>query len=387
MARGCPETRKKPQIPISTIFLSVVVSLMLRHRSALQMDRTARQPWYLRLLGSSRDMVASDSTLLRELARMSTDYVRKQLHQTFRRWKERAGGTHLLPSGRQIRLGAVDGTQWGNRYASCLQVIANQGEFLLDLELTKTGGNEREGTMKVIDRCAEEFGKGFVEVIVGDGLYPCGPIYAGFRRNGINAVVKIKAEERDRLLVTRHAWDSILHKDPGVEIIQGIDHERRVLYRIEAVDGVKTDHYDGVLKVAHVIEEPIPNEECSDGESSRAPEPEKEFWVVSMDRTLGGLDLREIAHLRWTIETPGFKMLNDHVHSKRVWTWGKDGEKAFEALALLMFLAFNLIKAFHASLAAGEIHRWVGRTVIPLSGVVSILLTTLCASRVSLVVN
>jgi hypothetical protein len=369
------------------IYLSATCALMLGNSSFVEMDRTARQPWYRRLLGSLRDMVVSDSTVRRELARMDAQGVREDLYQTFLRWKERGGASYTLPSGRQIRLGAVDGTQWGNRFASCLQVIADQGDFLLDMELTKTHGNEREGTLKVTDRCAARLGDGCLDVIVGDGLYPCGPIFTGFRNHGFNAVVKMKAEERDRLLVTRRAWDRVLHKDPSVEIVTGIDHARGVLYRIEVIDEIKTDHYDDLLKVVHVIEEPIPNEECSDGESSRAPEPEKEFWVVSMDRSLCGLDIREIAHVRWTIETPGFKMLNNHVHSKRVWTRGEDGERAFEVLALLMFLAFNLIKAFRESLAADEIHRWVGRTVIPLAGVVSILIMTLCASTVSLVVN
>ncbi len=387
MARRCKETRKRPQIPISMIYLSVAVSLMLRNSSFLEMDRTARQPWYRRFLGSSRGMVVSDSTVLRELARMEAPGVREDLYQTFLRWKEQGGALYTLPSGRKIRLGAVDGTQWGNRYASCLQVITDHGDFLLDLELTKTHGNEREGTLKVTDRCAGRFGDGVLDVIVGDGLYPCGPIFTGLRNHGFNAVVKMKAEERDRLLVTRRAWDRVLHKDPSVEVITGTDPARRVLYRIEVIDGVKTDHYDDLLKVVHVMEEPIPNEECSDGESSRAPEPEKEFWVASMDRSLAGLDIREIAHLRWTIETPGFKMLNEHMHSKRVWTRGKDGERAFEVLALLMFLAFNLIKAFRESLGADEIRRWVGRTVIPLAGVVSVLIMTLCASTISLVVN
>lgn len=74
------------------------------------------------------------------------------------------------------------------------------------------------------------------------------------------------------------------------------------------------------------------------------------------------------------METPGSKMLNVHVHSKRVWTRGEDGEDAFEVLGLLMFLAFNLIKAFRESLDADEIRGWVGRMVIPLAGVVSILM-------------
>ena len=221
----------------------------------------------------------------------------------------------------------VDGTQWGNRYASCLQVVTDHGDFLLDLELTKTSGNEREGTLKVTDRCAGRFGDGFLHLIAGDGLYPCEPIFTGLRNHGIHAVVKMKAEVRDRLLVTRRAWDRVLHRDPSVEIISGIDHARRVLYRIEVIDEVKTDNYDDLLKVVHVIEEPIPNEECS------------------------------------------------------------DGERAFEALALLMFLAFNLIKAFRESLDAGEVRRWVGRTVISLADVVSVLIVTLRASTGTLVLS
>lgn len=63
MAMGLPETRKKPQIPIGTLFLFVVMGPVLRKKSFHQMHLWARTAPAKRLLGSPRPRVASDATL------------------------------------------------------------------------------------------------------------------------------------------------------------------------------------------------------------------------------------------------------------------------------------------------------------------------------------
>ena len=60
--------------------------------------------------------------------------------------------------------------------------------------------------------------------------------------------------------------------------------------------------------------------------------------------------MRELAHLRWSIENHAFRALSAAVDSKHRWMRGENSGKRFEVLMLLMFLAFTLLLAYHAQL-------------------------------------
>ena len=343
MARKCPETRKQPSIPMPQIFLLMIIGLSMRRRSFHQIDQFARMPAVKRLLGSTRSMVASDATLGRVLPTLPVAAMRELAAANFVRWKQRGGHYLTLPSGRRIRLGIVDGTMFGRYYASCLQVRSDAGDCFVDLEVQPGRGHELYGSETVLKRAVGRHGWSFVDLVAGDGLYMAAPFFRKARQNHLHMLVKLKATEEGTLLILKAAralFDS--GSTEGVERVEGVDEARGVRYRIQAASGFEHEGYDeATLKVARVVEEPL---KPSAGAHSET------FWVVSTNESFKAIDLRELAHQRWSVENLGFKMLSDQMNSKHVWTRGKKSRQTIEVLMLLMFVAFTMVKAFEAAL-------------------------------------
>ena len=109
-AQSLSEPRKRPQIPISCIFMLVVGALALRKQSFHQIDLFARHKGAKKWLGTERPMVASDATLWRVMPQMKRSELRSFVHQAYRQLRKKGQGKLELPSGRKIRAAAVDGS-------------------------------------------------------------------------------------------------------------------------------------------------------------------------------------------------------------------------------------------------------------------------------------
>ena len=162
--------RKKPQISMATLFLFLVGSLALRKKSLHQIDLFARMKGVRRWLGSDRYMVASDATYWRILPRISRIQVREHLQQAYRLLRNQGHSTVELPGGRRIRAAAVDGSVLSGRYASAVEVLGRH-PVVLDLEPCEGRGKELPTSERVLRRVFDRHGKGFVDVVLGDGLY------------------------------------------------------------------------------------------------------------------------------------------------------------------------------------------------------------------------
>lgn len=347
MAGGLPETRKKPQIPIGTLFLFVVVGLVLRKKSFHQMDLWARTAPAKRLLGSSRGMVASDATLWRVLPTMAVGALREYLQRAYLKWKELVSAGLTLPSGRKLRVGIVDGSMFGRFYASCLQVKADRGNFFVDLEVGESKGKELPTTERLLCRVARRHGMRFVDIILADGLYITQKFLTRCRRLGLHVLVKTSEEgSLNILLDARSIFDSKEMAD-AVEHVTGVDADRNVAYEVWAAGGFRHTGYEGSLKVARVVERPL--------KPRKGRGASETFWVICTDESLSGADLRELAHRRWSVENNGFKMLNEQMNSKHIWTRGARSRQTFEVLMLCMFLSFGMLKAFEAALDEGQL--------------------------------
>lgn len=71
---------------------------------------------------------------------------------------------------------------------------------------------------------------------------------------------------------------------------------------------------------------------------------QEDYWVLCTDESLNGEQLRELSHLRWSIENNGFKQLNAQTNCDHVYT--HDGH-SFLALMLLIFIFWNLLLLFN----------------------------------------
>lgn len=359
MASRISETRKKPEIPMATIVLLMVVSLALGKRSFHQIDLLARARSMRRLLGSKRDMAASDTTLERVLPTIHLDEVREELQKAYIRKKQR-GATIRLCSGRRIRVGVIDGHVTGSGMASCLQILAGRRPFLVDAEPYDKDGKELPSSTALLQRAGSRHGKGFIEIVLLDPLYVSGPFWTECRKCGVHALVKGETAKKEELLVLREARElcAVGGDSALIERAQGTDAARGVSYRVRAVRGLKHDTYAGTVKVALVEETHLKPRR---GKHANRPNVSS-FWVIATDEDLTPEEMRELGHLRWTIENQGFRSLNAHLGSKGTWTRGKLKKETFPVLLLLMFLAFNVASEFEANVDADDIRKEFGQS-------------------------
>lgn len=345
------EFRKKPQIPMATIYLLMVGSLALRKQSFHQIDLFARQEGVRGWMGSRRPMVASDCTLWRVLPRMDRSQVREDVQQAYELLKRQGFGEVELPGGRRLRAAAVDGSELGGRFASVVEILGAHA-VPLDLEPCEGKGKELPSSARVLRRVAERHGRGFVDIVLGDGLYITQEMLTLCRRD-LGTHLLVKTHELDSLLVLQDAEE--LFRAGGtfvrdVEHVSGTDGERGMQYEVWAARGFHHAEFPDELKVARMKITMLKGERKGQTET---------HWIVTTDLTLSAAQMRELAHRRWSIENHTFRALNAHMNSKHVWTRGTQAKKTYETLLLLMLLAFTLTLAYHAHVDVDEL--WESR--------------------------
>ena len=335
-AQSLFEPRKRPEIPISQIFLLMVGALALRKQSFHQIDLFARSKGAKKWLGTRRPMVASDATLWRVLPHMNRSELRDAVYPAYGLLRNKGQGKLDLPSGRKIRAAAVDGTCWGKRYASAVEMLGD-APVVLDFEPAPGQGHELAASEAVLRRVFYQFHDlqgGLADIVLGDGLYITEKMLK-LCRHELGTHLLVKTTELDSLLILKDAealFNASGEMAQGIERHRGIDAERGLSYEIWAAAGFEQTGFEGRLKVARVRIQPLKDEEK--GET---------FWIITTDTTLSGPDMRELAHRRWSIENHGFRALNDAMNSKHVWTRGKNSEDICEGLMLMMILSFMLV--------------------------------------------
>ena len=326
--------------------------LALRRRSFHQIDLFARQPEARKWLGSDRRMVASDATFWRVLPSVAASQLREEILQTYLTLRRGGHGSLELPSGRRIRAGALDGSCLGGRYATAFELLGAHAA-VIDVEPAEGKGKELVAAAAVLRRGVQTYGSGIVDLVMGDGLYITQKMLR-LCREELRTHLLVKTTELDSLNILQDA-EAIFRAAASaarVERAEGIDEVRKLRYRIWAAQGFHHDGCSGELKVARVQIEPLKGKNQGKVET---------FWVITTDLSLSAEDLRELAHLRWSIENHGFRAMNDQMNSKHQWTRGGKAPAVFEVLMLLMLWTFLLVLAYHAKLDPEQL--WKTRRV------------------------
>lgn len=313
-------------------------------RSFLQMDLFARSAEARRWMGSRRRMVLSDCTLWRTLPQMDRAQLREELQQAHVLLRRQGFGKVVLPGGREMRALIVDGSQFGRQSASVL-LVPGEPVNLLDLEPSPGKGHELACSEAVLCRAFARHGQGLAEIVLGDGLYFTEGMLRLCREDlKTHLLVKCKGDEGERLLILQDAqgiFDAAPEFDPEVEHVRGVDAQRGMDYEIWAAKGFHHGDFPEPLKVARVRIRML---------KGRRKNQDEWFWVVTTDESLRAEQMRELAHVRWSIENHGFRALNGLDRSKRVWVRGKQAREAFEAMMLILFLTFSLTLAYRANM-------------------------------------
>jgi hypothetical protein len=326
---------------MGTIALLMIGSLALRKKSFHQIDLMARQSEVKAWLGSERRMVASDATLWRVLPRMDRSQLREELQQANVLLRQQGHGTIELPAGRKIRAAAVDGTTVGRREASVLELLGGHAA-VLDLEPSEGRGHELATSERLLRRAIGRHGSGFVQIVLADGLYLTEPMLR-LCREALGTHLLVKSQELGGLLILQDA--EALFRAPvmsrDVQHVKGIDQTRGMAYELWAASGFTHGKFPEKLKVVRLRIRMLKGPRKGKAET---------WWIVTTDLTLTAEQIRELAHRRWSIENHTFRAMNGHMNTKHVWTRGRKAPETFEALMLLMALAFTLVLAFQAHL-------------------------------------
>ena len=304
-----PNTRKNPEIKTATVAEAVAVGAAFGVPSLRQLDQTLREAGVRRALGSSRKRVASDTTVSRVCDVMRTSDLRNRLALSWQAAR-REGVTGVEVNGRRRRVGILDGSFIGGQYMS---VMVEAGEIPVPVSVVRypKRGKELVASEALLRHLAKREGRGCFDHALVDGLYANEPFFAACEEAGVKAVVKLKPEESDRLLILKDARGIFDARTllPGVEYQEGLDKERGCRYQVWAVADLEWSTSGRRLKVVRVREKWL---------KGRYKGQTLDFWVISQDPDLDAMTLRRLAHLRWFIENNEFKGLNEQAHSKHV---------------------------------------------------------------------
>ena len=315
--------RCRPQIPTSTIFLSLLMLVTFKMRSLLKLDQLMRMPEVKNFFKSDRKMVVSDTTIARVLPTFHKEPLRGYMKVLYLKARKE-GLCKVMVEGQQMRVAVVDG--------SAFQVVG-EADLFLDVQPAENVGKELVASREVIDRVFDRYGDGFVDYILLDGLYVDRRTINQILSHGSCPVIR---REETTLKVIRDA-EGLFKKYEmfqDVEHREGFDDDRLCQYEVWACGGFHMDGVDHPVKVAHVKE----------NYPKRKKGAEEDFWVVSFDEKLSGMQMRELAHVRWKGENNGFRQLNQQSNCDHVYMHDRNG---FEALLLILFIGWALLQLFN----------------------------------------
>lgn len=326
--RQITDKRKRPQIKAEKICWAIVNMVGLRINSLLELDQLGRLPQMRRYIGIKRYMVASDTTYDRVLNLMPASDIRKAIRRIHQQLKQQNLDQIKLESARQLRIAGIDASGFGRHLASVLSIFGKI-QITLDIEPYLTKGKELPSSFKLIKRTTRLLGKSWCDILTGDGLYRAAKFFRLCKDGGFDGLVKT---EETRLEVIKDALGLFkLKDDASIERVCGFDYNRLCDYQVEAVASIRMQGLKHRVKIVHV-KEYYPK-----------PDRHEDFFVITTKQDLTGLEARELAHRRWTIENNVFRQLSQLITSKRVYTHSK---KVLESLLLLWYMGLNLVKAF-----------------------------------------
>ena len=336
--------RENSSIPACMVVRSVLLMGVMGLGSLLSLDQELRTKLGVSWFGAKKAL--SDTTMSRSLEGMDVCALRSHLYSTYIIAKDMGKSKFELQTGRR-KIGIIDGSGFANRLASCLEIIGPVS-LVVDLEEMSKRGKELPAGRRLLLRAKDRLGKGFVDILLGDGLYFNAPFF-NLCLNEIGTDVLVKTNEVRREVIQ----DAMLLFKSGeysddIESISGFDVERGIAYTVKKCSGFSMTGVDKKVTVAWVREENMK------GEVS-------EFWVITTADYLTAKEMRELAYIRWDIEINGFKELNQKMHTKHLYSHDAN---AWLAILLILFMGFNILEEFvhHVQEKIFKLFRGIKRT-------------------------
>jgi hypothetical protein len=321
---GFTDIRKKPQISLRAILMSLLLMPFFATASLLSNDRESRTERYKRLFGCRRKMVASDSTLARVLRWLKAQEVKGFLESFLGEFEKRdLLRKRLSAGGRLWRLGILDGSYMGGHWLVTL-CLPGLIAYPVMVERCSSKGQEQRVARTMMRQASELLGRLKPQLWLLDALYFNVNTVRLARRCG--ATVLFKFRDADYRAVTKDAQNLFSHFG-GDEEAEDRDRARECRWKARKT----LDTFGGY---------PVQVVEVSEHYPKRSRRTREHFWIVSTELSLSLPEIREAAHQRWQIENNVFKRVSHLSGTKRFYF--KD-ERQFYNLLRLFFAAVALL--------------------------------------------
>jgi hypothetical protein len=371
-----PDARQDPDIPLSLINSTLLVSGILRVRSLNALEAELEKAWFSHAVGAEAPVegsrLFSAETVSRQLVRMGAQGPRPLLegiiHKAERNKVFREGWhgalryvaidgwepvrslarhcPHCLE--RTVTVGEGDKkhevTQYYHRCVVAL-LLGEYEEVVLGFESqrnqeqrraageTNADCDEGEETtaIRLVERLRKTYGR-WLDVIVADGLYSNGPFLTVLARLHFGAVIVIKKESDEPLREALNLWAG----NAPDEIFD--DKKSREHVELWDCSDIRTlSTFKGPIRVTRALIHSLDVEDEAD---------HKEWCFVSIGvaaRKLTSRQLLKVIRGRWHIENTGFNQWTQHWPFEHVFV---NNWRGMEAVFGFLFSAFNLMQLF-----------------------------------------
>jgi hypothetical protein len=379
--RRVRDGRSEPQVPLLPLVLCLVLGVVLRIGSHLDLaeQTRSRRRWrhlcglksavqheifaYVTARMHPGDWRQNQVALAKELKRnkaLESCKINGLLFLSIDANEHFASFSRTCPCccQRQVEVLADDGqkgkvTQYYHRY-----VFAHLGgpkfNLVLDLEPIRPGEDECAAALRLLGRIRRLYGPRFFDGITADAWYAKGPFLRALDKLGWLWVVVLKRQDMEVF-------------QEAIQLSQG--HEPILAFRDEQRDRqiqlweIKHLHFsDGYTQTKSV--QVVLSDECwtqrrvQDGKKQAQPQQSRWMWVACQD--LGGYPAEVIyqgGHRRWNIENQAFNELTQGYHLTHCY---HHDPTAMLVQMLILIFAFTLFTAFtlHSQLIRwGELTR------------------------------
>ena len=330
--QGFTDIRKRPQIRLQAILMSLFAMPLFGRRSLLSIDRHARTSHYKKLFGCQRKMVASDSTFARVLKWLYPQQVKQFLLGFLQRFEAAGSASQTAEPegeaaatgdpgrflhGRPLACDAVPGGQ--NRLPGHGGTLPQPGRGTADGTQVDAGGREVLGKLRP-------------ELWLLDALYFNTNTIAIAR--GQHSHVLFKFKDADYRTVTADA-SNLFQYFGGDEELSGWDSQRGCRWKVRKT----LDRFASYPVQVVQLTETYPKRKRNRTVIS---------WIVTTDLELPLEEVREAAHQRWQIENGIFKRISHLAGTKTFYF--KDHRQFF-----------NLLRLFFAAMAVLDCIMWMLR--------------------------
>lgn len=364
MARSVRCRREYPQIPTRCLFLSLVLGVVIRTGSYLDLSKqTKRRRWQHLIHWAQR---ISDDAFYYVSERFHLDDLRQSLaevNQTLKANKAlescKINGLLFLSLDanehfhsrsrccpcccqREVQDTDADGQkhtviEYYHRYVFA-QINGPKSNVLLDLEPIRPAEAEADAALRLLGRIRRVYGVRFFDAVTIDSWYVQGPFLKSVEKLGWEWVVVLKQE---RMEVFQEARALSGGQKPALEFEDTVREQQVKLWEVKDLDF--SESYDGKVWVVH-SEEHWVEKKVVGGKKISQLQTSHWWWMVSEGlRDYSCKVIYEGGHRRWGIENKAFNELTQFYHLEHCY---HHEPLAMLAQMLILMLGFVLFSAY-----------------------------------------